>query len=90
MKYRVIQDKAWSHIFDPRTGYPQRDVVSAAVIAPTAMEADTLATALCVLGRESGTKYINTLSEQYASLIMTRQESGEIQQSPSRDYSHYP
>ena len=53
-QYYLINNKRWSHIVDPNSGYPQKDVISSTVIAPTAMEADALATALCVLGRRSG------------------------------------
>ena len=88
-QYLVIQGQQWSHIFDPRTGYPQKDVVSATVIGPTAMDTDAMATALCVLGGESGTTYINTLPEQFASLIVVRQRSGEIQLFPSSHYVKY-
>lgn len=36
----------WHHIIDPRTSSPAREVVATWVLAPTAMEADGLATAL--------------------------------------------
>jgi thiamine biosynthesis lipoprotein len=38
------------HILDPRTGLPAEGVLSATVLAPTAADADALATALSVLG----------------------------------------
>ena len=44
-----IAGRHYSHIIDPRTGRPVQDVVSATVIAPTAEEADALATAFSVL-----------------------------------------
>lgn len=40
------------HILDPRTGLPAEGVLSATVLAPTAADADALATALFVLGTE--------------------------------------
>jgi thiamine biosynthesis lipoprotein len=36
----------WHHVLDARTGWPARDVVATWAVAPTAMEADGLATAL--------------------------------------------
>ncbi|MBN2452887.1 MAG: FAD:protein FMN transferase [Candidatus Omnitrophica bacterium] len=52
-KYFLLDGKRYSHIIDPRTGYPAGDdVISASVIAPDAVTADILATALCVLGRD--------------------------------------
>lgn len=45
----------YSHIIDPRTGEPVRHgLASVTVIAPTAMQADALSTALMVLGPEAG------------------------------------
>jgi thiamine biosynthesis lipoprotein len=38
------------HILDPRTGWPAEGMASASVIAPTAAEADALATAFFILG----------------------------------------
>jgi thiamine biosynthesis lipoprotein len=48
MRDRRIGAEAFSHLLDPRTGQPARRV-QAAVIAPTATEADALATALAVM-----------------------------------------
>lgn len=54
--YRNFYEKdgrKYGHTIDPLSGYPAcQDVLSATVIAPTAMEADAYATALMVMGRE--------------------------------------
>jgi len=50
---RRIGEAAYSHLLDPRTGQPAPRV-QAAVIAPTATEADALATALAVLPAGQG------------------------------------
>jgi thiamine biosynthesis lipoprotein len=44
--------KRYGHILDPRTGMPAEGVFSATVLAPTAADADALATACYVLGPE--------------------------------------
>ena len=44
--------KRYSHIIDPRTGYPTFGVLSATVLASTATEADALSTAFFVSGAE--------------------------------------
>jgi thiamine biosynthesis lipoprotein len=44
--------KKLGHILDPRTGWPAEGVASCSVLAPTAAEADALATAYFVLGVE--------------------------------------
>ena len=52
---RVADDDAGEHhVLDPITGASPRDVISASVIAPTAMVADALGTAAFVLGCTDG------------------------------------
>lgn len=50
-----------SHISDPRTGYSVNELISATVIAETAMDADALATTVFVLGEKEGMELIETL-----------------------------
>jgi thiamine biosynthesis lipoprotein len=47
-------DQRPGHILDPRTGEPPRGVLQATVVAPSALEADALSTAVMVLGAEDG------------------------------------
>ncbi|MFM7185623.1 MAG: FAD:protein FMN transferase [Planctomycetota bacterium] len=51
-QFFVDRGRRLGHILDPRTGRPAEGVISATVIAPSAAEADALATALYVLGPE--------------------------------------
>lgn len=51
-RFQTIQGRQYSHIVDPRTGWPNQACVSVTVIAPSAMLCDAWATALCVLGPE--------------------------------------
>ncbi|MFA5255394.1 MAG: FAD:protein FMN transferase [Candidatus Omnitrophota bacterium] len=68
-RYFVIDGKRYSHIIDPRTGYPIGDnVVSASVIAPDSAAADMLATAMCVLG-EKGFDIIKGFGDADAVLV---------------------
>lgn len=51
--YYEKDGRKYGHTIDPISGYPAcQDVLSATVIAPTAMEADAYATALMAMGRE--------------------------------------
>jgi thiamine biosynthesis lipoprotein len=62
----------YSHVIDPRTGYPaSHGVASATVIAPSCMQADGLATSLMVLGVDDGLALINSL-ENTEAMIITR------------------
>jgi FAD:protein FMN transferase len=47
-------DQRAGHILDPRTGLPAHHVLSATVIASTAIEADALSTAVFVMGADRG------------------------------------
>ncbi|WP_101447826.1 FAD:protein FMN transferase [Aquimarina sp. MAR_2010_214] len=60
-KYVTLEGKRYSHIIDPRTGYPSTGIVSATVFAPKAELADALATSVFVMGIEIGLNRINQL-----------------------------
>ena len=49
----VVDGRRIGHLLDPRTGRPAPDFGSLTVWAPTALEADCLATGLYVLGPEA-------------------------------------
>ncbi len=49
MQKRTYQSQTVTHIINPKTGAPARHVLSATIVAPTAMAADALATATCVM-----------------------------------------
>ena len=52
--------KRYGHVLDPRTGFPADHVLSATVLAPTATEADALATACYVMGIEQTRAFCET------------------------------
>ena len=60
-RYVEIAGRRYTHIIDPRTGWPETSVASATVIGPDATSADALATALAVLGTEEGLALIESL-----------------------------
>ena len=62
------------HIINPITGMPEKNVMSATVIAPTGTEADILSTALCVLGAEKGIAIIRAMKSVEAMCIEKRGE----------------
>jgi thiamine biosynthesis lipoprotein len=51
----------YSHIIDPRTGYPSSGIISVTVFAPKAELADALATSVFVMGKNTGLDRINQL-----------------------------
>lgn len=60
-KYVVFNGIRYTHIIDPRTGYPSSGIISATVFAPSAELADALATSIFVMGYEVGLNLINQL-----------------------------
>ncbi|MBL0685228.1 FAD:protein FMN transferase [Aquimarina mytili] len=60
-KFVVFNDKRYSHIIDPRTGYPSFGIISVSVFAPKAELADALATSIFVMGKETGINRVNQL-----------------------------
>jgi thiamine biosynthesis lipoprotein len=60
-KFVRFNDVRYSHIIDPRTGYPTSGIVSASVFSKSAELADALATAVFVMGIEVGLDFINQL-----------------------------
>ncbi len=60
-KYVTFNGTRYSHIIDPRTGYPSTGILSVTVFAPKAELADALATSVFVMGKEIGLDRINQL-----------------------------
>lgn len=55
----VINGKRLGHIIDPRTGWPAQNLLSVTVLAPTAVLADALATAIFVAGPDQAEEICN-------------------------------
>lgn len=76
--YVEIDGRLYSHIIDPRTGYPVNNgVVSVTVVAPNCTVADGLATALMVMGAADGIALLNQ-TETVEGLIIVRRRDGVL------------
>jgi thiamine biosynthesis lipoprotein len=60
-KYVEFNGVKYTHIIDPRTGWPAHGLVSVSIFAPKAELADALATSVFVMGKEAGINFINQL-----------------------------
>lgn len=74
-KYVIFNDIRYTHIIDPRTGYPATGIISVTVFAPKAEIADALATSIFVMGKDVGIDFINQLPKIECIVI---DEKGEI------------
>lgn len=77
-KYVEIAGERYSHIIDPRSGMPTKGIVSVTVIAPKAELADALATAVFVMGSQTGLDRINQIPKVECIIVQT---DGSIVQS---------
>lgn len=57
-QFALIDGKRYSHIVDPKTGIGLLGRMSVTVVAPDGITADSLATAISILGSEAGKKLI--------------------------------
>lgn len=61
-KYVRFNNILYTHIIDPRTGYPATGILSVTIFTKTAELADALATSIFVMGVETGLDFINQLN----------------------------
>ena len=61
-KYVTFNGELYSHIIDPRTGYPSKGIFSVSIFTKSAELADALATSVFVMGVETGLDLINQLN----------------------------
>jgi len=87
--YRIFFEKngkRFSHILDPRNGYPvSNGVVSVSIMADTCTFADGLATAVMVIGSEKGLDLINRLDNTEC-FIVTQGKDGALIDHYSRGF----
>jgi len=84
--YFEIDGQRYSHIINPRTGYPVNNgVVSASVVAESCMFADGLATALMVMGPKDGLNLVASLNG-VAALIVVRNEDHSLSPFASENF----
>jgi len=77
-KYVMFNGVRYTHIINPKTGYPATGIISASVFAPSAEIADALATSIFVMGIEPGLNRINQLPNIECIII---DENGRVFQS---------
>jgi thiamine biosynthesis lipoprotein len=76
-----IAGKRYSHIVDPKTGLGLTERTSATVVAPTCTAADSLATAVCVLGTPAGLKLIESREGAAAIIVRPVDQSSQVSKS---------
>ncbi|NLL18033.1 MAG: FAD:protein FMN transferase [Clostridia bacterium] len=59
-RYRIYQGRRFSHLLNPKTGYPGEELTSVTVVAPKGITADALSTAVFVMGKERGLELVES------------------------------
>lgn len=85
-KYVTFNGIRYSHIIDPRSGYPAQGVVSVSVFAKQTEIADALATGIFVLGVEVGLDLVNQLKGIECIIV---DDKGKIHASKGIDIKKY-
>jgi len=83
----VFDAQRYSHIVDPATGLGLTDQSSVTVIAADCISADSLATAVCVLGPEKGLRLIE--QTEHAAALIVRNRSGKVETVESRRFGEH-
>lgn len=85
--YFEREGKRYSHLVDPRTGYPiEHDLVAATVVHPSTGIADAWATALCIMGTEDA---LAVAEERGLAVYLVRREGDELFEHWSSGFAPY-
>jgi FAD:protein FMN transferase len=71
-RFIMVGGKRYSHILDPRTGWPVNHTQSVSLLAPSAALADALATGVFVLGAEKGLALVESMKGVEALIVDAR------------------
>jgi thiamine biosynthesis lipoprotein len=71
-KFAEINGIRYSHIINPKTGYPASGLISVTIIGPSAEFANSLSTSIMVLGKKEGLKLLKKYPEYKGVLIEDR------------------
>jgi len=78
-RYFERSGRRYSHVLDPRSGWPVQWRMCVSVLAPTAAEADALATAALVMGPEAACRFFARRPELGAVLVTWDAAETEVQ-----------
>ena len=73
-QHLIVDGKRYSHIIDPHTGYGIQGRSSVSVIAPRGIDADSIASAVSILGPEKGLKLVVEDTPGAAMLMIVEQD----------------
>jgi len=78
-QFFLHEGQRYGHILDPRSGWPAEGVLSATALAPTAAQADALATAFYVMGPEAVGPFCAERPDVAALLLCPGKRTGSLE-----------
>ena len=72
------QGRRFGHVLDPRTGFPSDGVLSVSVLAPSAAEADALATGFFVMGVEATRAFCQQRPDLSVVFVLPGKRAGTV------------
>jgi thiamine biosynthesis lipoprotein len=85
-RFAVVKGEKQSHVLDTRSGRGARQLISDTIIAPDAISADALSTAVNILGPEAGLALVERLPGIEAILIPADGRNALVYSSGARSY----
>jgi thiamine biosynthesis lipoprotein len=73
-RFFIKDGQRYHHLLDPDLGVPARGSVSVTVVAPSAMDADTLSTGVFILGPDAGMALVERLPDVEAVIVTAANE----------------
>jgi thiamine biosynthesis lipoprotein len=74
-QFVTLKGKRYSHLIDPKTGLGLTSQCQVTVIAPSGMEADSLASAFLVMGAKKSKTYLEARTEITAFYLQKKESS---------------
>ncbi len=81
-----IEGQRYSHIIDPATSSSAKAFTSVSIIAPTAIEADAIATCVSVMGLDGGMRLVESLDNVEALIVLADPDQDYIYTEGIRKY----
>lgn len=85
-RFVVVEGQKRSHILNPQTSSSAEELTSVTIIAPKAIDADVLATAVSVMGAEKGLSLIESIRDTEAILILAENKTELLHTTTIRKY----
>jgi len=79
-KFAMIEGKRYSHIINPKTGYPASGLASVTILGDSAEKANGFSTAIMVLGLEKGMKLLSRFPDLQGILVT---DEGDVMTTPN-------